>query len=279
MVNFINSLIKHIKLNFVNNYNFHYRSQKYILPDIINGIIHFIKYALPWNNKFVFVGKNSVLINGKILHQHFLKLRFIIFSFFDYFLVHITNILQKRKHLNLSIDSTFINNEYGIDHVSRNKFNKNKKCMKLSIICSDNKLPVSIIIDEGNLHDSQLFLKHMIHLENNNVLKQNILNSNFRFKNFKADKAYDSSNIRIKLESYKFDVLIPQNRRNIKDKSKILKFNHHWKQKYNKRLHIEHLFKLLKNFRKLKYRYEKTITSYRSVVYLAIISSVNSFLI
>ena len=59
------------------------------------------------------------------------------------------------------IDSTFIINKYGHDHVACNKFFKNKKCNKISLITDISCIPISVLVDSGNVHDLSFVKAHM----------------------------------------------------------------------------------------------------------------------
>jgi hypothetical protein len=47
------------------------------------------------------------------------------------------------KNIKLFIDSTFINNKYGVEDIGLNIDNKKKRASKLSIICNENKFILS----------------------------------------------------------------------------------------------------------------------------------------
>lgn len=65
--------------------------------------------------------------------------------------------------------------------------------------------------------------------------------------------------------------IIAQNKRNIKDPTKIIKLNNKEKKLYNKRLVIERTFNRLKYDRKLCLRYEAKIENFIGFVYLGFI--------
>jgi hypothetical protein len=63
----------------------------------------------------------------------------------------------------LMTDISFIYNLNGKERIGRNKFYKNKKCTKLSLIIDNNNVPLSIIIKAGNINDSKFlfFIKNI----------------------------------------------------------------------------------------------------------------------
>ena len=86
---------------------------------------------------------------------------------------------------------------------------------------------------------------------------------------FLADKGYDSKKIKHVLVNNGYIPLIAQNRRNIKDTSKLIKFNTKDELKYKKRIIVENYYAWIKMYPKLSQLYEKNISSYTSLVYLA----------
>jgi hypothetical protein len=119
--------------------------------------------------------------------------------------------------------------------------------------CSDNKfIPIDIQIFKGNLNDS-------------NILQQQFINIDtfmYYSKYFIADKGYCSSKIRKLLIAKNILPIIPYNKRNTKDKNKIITLTKSEKIRYKKRIKIEHIFSNLKSNHKLENRYEKYINNY-----------------
>ena len=70
-------------------------------------------------------------------------------------------------------------------------------------------------------------------------------------KYFICDKGYCSSKIRNILINKNILPIIPFNRRNTKDKNKINKLTKNEKNRYKKRIKIEHIFSNLKSNHKL----------------------------
>ena len=103
----------------------------------------------------------------------------------------------------------------GKSKVGRNALYKNKKLTKLSSITDVNGIPLSLIMDSGNKHDSILVDKNL----------ENLLITTNKPKYMLADSAYDTNKIRNKLNNLNYIPIIPQNIRNIKNKNKITNFN------------------------------------------------------
>lgn len=163
------------------------------------------------------------------------------------------------------MDTSFIQNKYEINKLGRNKYYKNKKCNKLSLVTDIKGIPLSVLTGKGNVHDTSFFDKHfkeiiiisnkMIHKNNNCMM---------------ADKGYDSSKIRNKLKSKGWNIIIPYDKRNIRDKQKVKSLMASEKKEYKKRIRIEQTFMRLKQFRRICTRYDKYIKTYLGFIYLGI---------
>jgi hypothetical protein len=96
-------------------------------------------------------------------------------------------------------------------------------------------------------------------------------------KYFIADKGYCSSKIRNLLIAKNILPIIPYNKRNTKDKNKINKLTETDKNRYKKRIKIEHIFSNLKSNHKLENRYEKYIHNYEGLLYLYFIKRIYKY--
>ena len=89
---------------------------------------------------------------------------------------------------------------------------------------------------------------------------------------FLADPGYDSKALKTELEKEGYKrILIPQNKRNIKDIKKIKRFTDEEKNIYKKRLKIENTFCKMKNNRRICMRYDSKIENFMGFVYLSLI--------
>ena len=71
--------------------------------------------------------------------------------------------------------------------ISRNKYNKNKKCYKLSFITDTNGIPNSVVVEKGNKNDAKIGISNMANI--NDKVKQ----INNKIKSYMlADKIYDT---------------------------------------------------------------------------------------
>lgn len=222
---------------------------KHSLDIIIEELLYFLKSGISWKNL-----RSS--INYKTLHWHFRKL--VKYNIFIKLFNKIKYSYLKKyidTNTSLFIDSTNINNKYGVNKIGRNKFYKNKKVTKISLMIDTYGFPLSIFFMKGNYHDNTVFEKHIndsiILMPNNN-------------KTIVADKAYSSYKNYNLLNNKNIKHIIPP-RQNMK----IYKIYHYDKTEYKKRIKIEHIFGRLKNFRKFNFRYEKYLRNFSAFTYLA----------
>jgi len=94
--------------------------------------------------------------------------------------------------------------------------------------------------------------------------------NNNRYKQiFMADKGYDSKDILKILKKKGYKPIIPQNLRNIKNPKLIRKMYSKDKKVYKKRIIVENFFAWIKKNPKIDNLYEKTIASYKGLLFLA----------
>ena len=133
----------------------------------------------------------------------------------------------------------------------------------MSLIADQNGIPFNIDIFDGNSHDSKIFKTH--------INSENLIDISFSDSYFMADSGYDSKEIRNLMKSKKCIVLIPQNKKNIKDKNKINHFTKNNNELFKERIKIEHMFGKLKKFRRIGLRYEKKKEMFLNFIYFALI--------
>ena len=132
-------------------------------------------------------------------------------------------------------------------------------------------IPLASILSKGSTNDGKLlnetFDSFLVNIDplkykNNNKYKQYLL----------ADKGYDFKKIFQFGNQHGYTVIIPQNKRNIKDPQKIRFFTKFQEKKYNKRIIVENHFCWIKKNRRLLHRYDRYSVNYqktdRSSTYL-----------
>ncbi len=160
------------------------------------------------------------------------------------------------------------------NYIYKRRKGESSKGIKVTSIVTSKGIPISVCIHRGNKHDSPLLP---------NVVNSCVINTNTkkyskhnRFKQyFLADSGYDSKNNHKILVNKGYIPIIIQNRKNIKDKKKLRKFNVNQKKIYKKRTIIENYHSWIKKFTKVKSLYEHNIDSYRGLLLLAISIIIN----
>ena len=191
---------------------------KYNLSDIIDGILYILKTGICWRDY-----KGSVKWNSLYFHYQ----RFVDNDIFKKLYIKLRSIYLKNNSSNVYIvDSSFIMNKYGKNNIARNRFFKSKNCNKVSFITDINGIPLSVLVNKGNVHDLSFVDKHLKDLliinRKNKYCKYTLL----------ADKAYESKNVREKLNILNISLMIPK-KINLK---KTYPFN---KKLYKKRIIID----------------------------------------
>lgn len=235
--------------NLKDSYNTQHTNSKYSLDLIINEILYFLKSGVSWRML-------RSTINYKTLFWHYS--RFVKNKVFLKLFMKIRNIYINKyigNNCTLLIDSTTIYNKYGINKIGRNKFYKNKKITKISLMTDSNGFPLSILFIKGNYHDNDTFHKH--------IRDANLLIPNIK-KKIMADKAYAANKNYTLLESNGMDHIIPPR------KNMLIYENYKYdKNEYIKRIKIEQIFSRLKSYKRINLRYDKYIRNYSGFVLLA----------
>lgn len=270
----IKILYKKILKQFPFNYNFKYKTQKYDLMSILNGIFYILRTGLSW--KWYLNG-----ISGDTLYFHYR--RFVnVHLFKNTYQETLIKYMKRNKTGKLkytSTDTIIIKNRSGLigDKVSRNKYFKNKNCTKISKLVDSNGISLHTLIDNGSKHDSTFVSEH---------LKSNIIDtctlkykcSNRHKQYFLADAAYDTKNIITMCNNYGYKVIIPQNIKNIKDPKKLRHLNKFEKKTYKNRIKVENHFSWIQHNKRLHCRNERYSHIFEEFVYLADLIIISKYL-
>lgn len=224
----------------------------------MKACIHFISISCSYKN-FIYFN-----INHNTFYKNFIKLnKFNIFeSTYKNLLIKYLS-KSKNKIKQIYTDTYTFYNKYNIDKVERNKYFKNKKVMKLSLITNEKGIPLNIDLFKGNLNDINIFNKQLD--------KLNIKLFNKKSTIFMADAWYDSIKLRKRLNDIFYKLIIPFNKRNTKDKNKIKTLTNEEKKLYKLRITIENTFLKIKKNRRLEIVYEKKSKNFLSLIYLSLI--------
>lgn len=244
--------------NLKSTYTKDHPNKKYSLKIIINEIIYFLKSGVSWNML-------RSEINPKTLYWHYTN--WVKYDIFHRLLKRIKTIYMKKCTTDTGIydvliDTSVIPNRYGINKKGKNKFYKSKNVTKLSLMADTNGIPLSILFMKGNYHDNTTFEKH---------IKDAIIISSKRTVRIMADKAYSSYNNYKIIENNNMMHIIPP-RKNMR----IHKTYKYSKNIYRRRVKIENIFGIVKNYKRINIRYDKLLRNYQGFLYLAfLITSIN----
>ena len=164
--------------------------------------------------------------------------------------------LDKENKLNLkiaSIDGSLIPS-FSFSDTTGYSGKYHKTGTKISNLVDFLGTPINTIFASGNTHDMPLAMPTII---NNSVGKPGII---------LADKGYDSDPFRLNLNKFGINTNIPN--RNIKNREKQKDFNIPLSKM---RFKVERTNAWMKNFRRIRFRFDYTLKSFQALTYLALI--------
>ena len=160
-------------------------------------------------------------------------------------------------------DTSIILNKLGTDKVGFNPQIPKHKGSKISLITDSLGIPINSNIFSANIYDSKILNIQLDDLVKNN---KKILNNN---NILLGDSGYDSNEIRNKLKEINFGrLLVPRNKRNTKNKNKLLPVE---KNLLKLRINIEHKNAHLKQYKRISIRYDRYYCNYLVFLHLACI--------
>ncbi len=175
-----------------------------------------------------------------------------------------TNQLDKNNKNIISVDTSNIHNRNCYEIKSKNPYMKNKKCVKVSSFVDSKGTPLHLSINESITHDSKIFINDFNKISKNDTLKRKFHRNTLIL----ADKGYDTKSVRNIINESKMKHIIPYNKRNTKDKTKIKELSLDEKKIYRNRIKVEHYFGIIKKYPKINVIYEKLLTSYYNILLL-----------
>ena len=153
----------------------------------------------------------------------------------------------------LFIDASHIKNIFGTEMIGANHYDRSRNGTKLSVICDDKRIPISMSFSASNIHDIKMLesLLNDIPLDVSNIY------------NLITDRGYISEPIsRSVYEKFRINV-ITQKKRNMDSNTK------EEKAKMKKRHIVENCFCWIKKYRRLLVRYDRQIRHFYSFLFLA----------
>jgi len=155
----------------------------------------------------------------------------------------------------LFIDSTIIENANCCELIDKYYKVKTKNQFKISVICDNNRVPLSYAISNPKPHDVT-FVKPLIENLDCHLKKDTFV---------VGDKGYITNDPIIKQKNIKITIVAPKR----KNQKKV--FDSHNEYLLNKRYKIEQLFSHLKRtYRRLKYCYDRYIKNYETFLIMGI---------
>ena len=218
----------------------------------------------PWNKLDFKVSYSTIYRKFQLWTTHNVYKN--VYKFILNFYIKNQFISYKELH-NLYIDASHIKNVNGSEKIGKNHYDRFFNGTKLSLIVTENKIPIGLAYDGSNVSDITL-------------VESTINNFLVKIKDciIFGDKGYNSSKLEKKLKNEKNIKLvsIQKNKRrtnkeiknNVKKIHKKNNFNKKEKYLFLTRYKIENFFSRVKSCKKIRMRYEKKINTYISFVYL-----------
>jgi transposase len=229
-------------------YNVIYSHSKYTLDEILKGILYVLKTGLSWRD----VRSN---IKWQSLYWHFNRLSSN--GIFRKLFMCLRKGYINNHPIDIQlIDSTFVMNKFGKNHITRNKFFKNKNCNKVSFITDVCGIPLSVLIKPGSVHDITFVNEH---LDDLSVCNKKCHSEKIHLL---ADKGYVSANLKETLIEKKYNFVYPT-KKNMKPNPEFDKIL------YKKRIFVEHSFQKFKLFKRVAIRVDSFLEHFSSFVFLA----------
>ena len=156
----------------------------------------------------------------------------------------------------LSIDSSMIKNIKGVDNIGQNHYDRYRNGNKISVVVTDNGIPLGFSFERANIHDINLVDSTL------DDIKIKIVNSKLL-----SDKGYNSKELKKKLDKKKINLIYP-----LKKNQKNTMFNENELSLLKSRHIVENFFSWIKNYRRIMVRYEIKLNNYIQFCYLAAIN-------
>jgi hypothetical protein len=233
------------------------RKMKCSIEYYVDRILYVFKTGISWNNL------ETVNCTSSAVYKNFCKWNKLNI-FRDAYIKLLNNVPITSSFKKLFIDSTTIQNECGFNYCTSYDGYKipNKRSVKLTVICNQDKIPIGHLFSPSNIHDSKLIVPTL-----NNIKVSIKGTDNYPIK-LVGDKGYISSlksrnNLRVK----KIQLVTPLRKNYI---SKPSNYNKN-KKLFNKRIIIEHIFndikRISKRLSKIMDRKEDTLNAWLYMIF------------
>lgn len=213
---------------------------------LLSGILQVLKLGIGWNDIF------NCGCSGSSCWRYFKEVqrRSMLKQVFKKLAEDKTDISESASDTN-TIWSYRFKGEVGWD--GRHRMNGTK----ISLLTDIDGLPADVIVESARTFDGNFIDRHM---ENTAGRRKRVLNLDKIYVSLERRRSYRQKGTFINMEPRKNDY--------IRKRGPKFSFD---KEKYKVRFKIERTFAWLENFRRIRHRVDRHISSYRAFVYLALI--------
>ena len=160
----------------------------------------------------------------------------------------------------LLVDASYIKNVRGCDKLGKNPTDRGRNASKLSALTDKRGVPLSVVFECGNIHDSKLLQRTL----NNIIIRRR--NDKRRNRHMHVDKGYHGLDCSNQIKKFGYTIKIPLKKKKGQPKSKTTIES----IKNNRiRSKIEALFGWLDQYKLLYVRMEKYAEMYMGMTHLA----------
>jgi hypothetical protein len=239
------------EVNYGNNAINKGRPEKEDIDHYIDIIFKIIKHGFPWRAL-------KEKLHFSTYHKKFVKWNNL--NLFENIHKIIIKLLNSRNLLfvnnkDLYIDSTMTKNINGSEYIGPNHYDRNKNGNKISIVVTKTGIPIGLKLAPSNIHDI-------------NLVEDTLDNISIKIIGCRigADKGYISNNLKQNLKNNKNIDLITCNKSNSKNCINTSEENKFLEGRYI----IENCNTWIKNYRRIRNRYEKNALNYEQLIFLSI---------
>jgi len=176
----------------------------------------------------------------------------------------VQKILKKAKYLNQSsyrnlyIDSSMIKNIKGSDGVGTNHYDRGRKGSKISIVVTQEGIPLGITLSGSHIHDIRL-VEDLVDKITVKVIGSRLI----------GDKGYNSRRLKTRLANKGIDLIYPFKRNQREENTESER------QLLRSRNIVENVFSWQQNNRHIRLRYDRYLINYESFYYIGLMALID----
>ena len=243
------------------------RKRKYTFEYYLENFIYVLNDIVKWSSLHI-LDKKQKSYHWKSIYNEFNKWTkdnvfeqaFYKFINDKYFKI---SKVKKDKNINLFIDVTKIANSLGSEGIAINGEYKKKNVTHLTVICDQNKLPLSVscLAINKTIYNGRKTSVHEIKSVQNTLNNIDLSIKDYINLNLIGDRGYISQE-KFKIMGRKLNTITP------KRKNQHIKNTHKEKKLLKNRHIIENLFATIKSNNRLMLRKDKKLNNYLSFLYM-----------